>query len=345
MARPKRKISNESFDQWLEREHGKDVLVTASSMVQQKRKILPTSLSLDIALSGGIPDGSTCLLSGRPKVGKTSICLQILKNAIDSNRPAFYLDVERRCKSGLLQTIQELDLSQLHMIRENEKEFSAEEWLNILERVIKSHKDAVIICDSIAMLSTLMERSERLDSNKDMGGTPRLLAKFLRRMQQVIDKNNIVLIFISQLMTNRDPMSRTKWVEKGGQAIQYAVSVWINVTFARQWEKNVETNAPDGHDIVCKIITSALGKPYIPCEIPLRYGYGIDKEKDIIYHAENLGLIQKAGSWYSMPTVLDDSDQKFQGLDNLRTFLKQHQDITKKLENEIKSSMQLNHED
>jgi len=336
-------ISNESFDQWLEREHGKNILITANSMVQQRRKILPIALSLDIALSGGIPDGSICLLSGRPKVGKTSICLQILKNAIDRNRPAFYLDVERRCKSGLLQTIRELDLSQLNMVRENEKTFSAEEWLDILERIIKSHENAVIICDSIAMLSTIMERSEKLDSNKDMGGPPRLLAKFLRRMQQIIDKNNIILIFISQLMTNRDPMSRTKWVEKGGQAIQYAVSVWINVTFARQWEKNIETNAPDGHDIVCKIITSALGKPYIPCEIPLRYGHGVDKERDIIYHAENLGLIQKAGSWYSMPTILND-DQKFQGLDNMRIFLQQSPDITQKLEQEIKSSMQLNDE-
>lgn len=335
MAKSKKKsIRNESFDEWLSREHGLNVLVSAYDIAERKRDILHTILSLDIALSGGIPDGTICLLSGKPKIGKTSLCLHILKNAIRDKRPAFYLDIERRCKAGLLKTIHGLDMTELKMIREDEESFSAEQWLNILERIIKDQKKSVVVVDSIAMLSTLMEQSEALGAGKDMAGPPKLLAAFFRRMQQTIDKNDIIIIFISQLMTNRDPTSRVKWVEKGGLAIQYAVSAWINATWAKTWDKNPETGAPDGHNIHCRIMTSALGKPFLPCVIPLRYGEGLDKTLDIINNAENLGLIQKAGAWYSLPML---TEERFQGIFKLREWLLNHESKVCQLENEIRS--------
>jgi recombination protein RecA len=333
MAKRKTKTS-ESFDDWISREHGKDVLISAYDVVERKRDVLPTILSLDIALSGGIPDGTICLLSGKPKIGKTSLCLHILKNAIELNRPTYYLDIERRCKAGLLKTVRNLNMSKLQMIRENDESFSAEQWLNILERIIKETKKSVIVVDSIAMLSTLTEQSEKLGSNKDMAGSPKLLSSFFRRMQQTIDKNDIIILFISQLMTNRDPMSRSKWVEKGGNAIQYSCSAWISATWAKSWEKNIETGAPDGHHIHCKIMTSALGKPFLPCSIPLRYGSGLDKTLDIINNAENLGLIQKTGSWYSIPML---TEERFQGIGKLREWLIGSQEKETLLEKEIRS--------
>lgn len=344
MAKKKKQIETENFDQWLKREHGDDILISANDIVDRKRDILSTILSLDISLSGGIPDGSTCLLSGKPKAGKTSLCLHILRNAIELGRPAFYFDIERRCKAGLLSTVRDLKLDDLHMIRENDEDFSAEQWLNILERAIKSHPKAVIVVDSIAMLSTLAEQTENIDDHKDMmrGGSPKLLSKFFRRMQRVIDSNDIVIIFISQLMTNRDPFSKVKWIEKGGVGIQYAVSVWINVSWVRPWKKNEETQAPDGHDIMCRIVTSALGKPFLPCSIPLRYGQGLDRAMDIITNAENLGLIQKTGAWYSIPNF--SKEDKFHGLDNMRSWLLDNPKRLDQLEHEIRSLV-FTHED
>ncbi len=335
----KKKINDESFDKWLKREYGEDVLVQADSLVERKRSILKTTMSLDIALSGGIPDGTVCLLSGKPKAGKTSLCLEILKNAINDNKPAFYLDIERRCKPSLLKTITGLDCSKLQMVREQEKPLNAQEWLDILERIIKSNPKAVIVVDSIAMLSTLAERSEEVGSKKDMAGPPKLLAAFFRRMQQIIDKNDIIVIFISQLITNRDPMSNTKWIEKGGVAVQYAVSVWINVVYTKLWPRNDVTQAPSGHNIICKILSSALGKPYLPCEIPLRYGSGIDAVQDIIYNAENFGLIEKSGSWYSIPMLATKNKDapKFQGTNKIRQFFIDNPKHLLKIENEIRS--------
>lgn len=335
----KEKVVDESFDKFLERTYGQGIIQTADKITSRKREILKTTLSLDISLSGGIPDGSTCLISGKAKAGKTSLCLQILKNAIDANRPAFYVDIERRCSHSLLNTIQGLDLTKLNIIKSTqEKELSAEEWLRAIESTIKENKKAVIVVDSLAVLSTMAEQAELLGESKDMGGVSKLMASFSRRIQSVIDNQNVVLIFISQLMTNRDPRGK-KFVEKGGLSIQYSNSIWINTNWVKRWDKDPDKNAPLGHDIQVEVQCSALGAPYLPCEIPLRYGFGIDIAKDVIQNAENLGLIEKSGAWYVTPSVLDEEKKprKFQGLDKTREFLINNPCELQKLENEIRN--------
>jgi len=337
----KKSSESESFSEFLDREYGKGIISTANDIVERKREILPTALSLDIALSGGIPSGVTVLISGKPKVGKTSLCLQILKNAIDRGKPAFYVDIERRCSKSLLQTIDGLDISKLNIIKSTEERILfAEDYLNILERTIKDNKDAVIVVDSLAMLSTMAEQAEAIGSNKDMSGPPKLLSSFFRRMQQVVDNNNVILIFISQLITNRDPGGK-KYIEKGGVGIQYATSVWLNCTWAKMWDKDVNVNAPLGHDIQISIQCSALGPPHLPCSVPIRFGSGIDTARDTIINAENIGLIERSGAWYKIPSILDDKKEpvKFQGIDNLTKYLNENKDKLSLLDDSVREML------
>lgn len=338
MAKKKEKISDESFDKFLERQYGTGIIQTANRVIDKKRDILKTVLSLDISLSGGIPSGCTCLISGKSKIGKTSICLQILKNAIDENRPAFYVDIERRCSQSLLKTIQGLNVDKLNIIKSTpEKILSAEDWLRIIEATIKENKKAVIVIDSLAALSTMAEQSELLGESRDMAGVPKLMASFFRKIQQTIDDNDVIIIFISQLQTNRDPGGK-KFVEKGGLAIGYACSVWLNANWAKLWDKDTETNAPAGQDIMISVVCSALGKPFLPCAVPLRFGEGIDRIKDILINAENIGLLNKSGSWYMIPSILDNDKNpiKFQGLDNVREYFKNNPEYIEKFEKEIR---------
>lgn len=335
----KEKVVDESFDKFLERQYGVGIIQTANKIIDKKRDVLKTVLSLDISLNGGIPEGATCLISGKSKIGKTSICLEILKNAIDANKPSFYFDIERRCSASLMGTIQGLNTEKLHIIKSTpDKVLSAEEWLRIIETTIKENKRAVIVVDSIAALSTMTEQSEMIGDNKDMSGTPKLLAGFFRKVQQTIDDQDAVLIFISQLMTNRDSYGGKKYTEKGGMAIGYACSVWLNCTWAKQWDKDQETNAPAGHDIMINVVCSALGKPYLPCAVPLRFGEGVDSIKDILINAENLGLIQKSASWYIIPSILDAENNplKLQGLEKVREYFKDHPEYIEKFDKEIR---------
>lgn len=331
----KKRIDKESFDDFLKRNYGQGVITPASQIIERKRDILKTVLSLDIALNGGIPEGVTCLISGKAKAGKTTLCLQILKNAIDNNRPAFYVDIERRCNQRLIETIEALDASKLKVVKSTpDKIFSCEDWLRIIERIIKDNKKAVVVVDSLALLSTLAEQSEEIGNSKDMAGAPKLLASFFRKMQQTIDDNDSILIFISQLMSNRNPTG-PKFSEKGGMSILYANSVWINTNWVKKWERDVQTNAPAGHDIQVDIQCSALGPPFMPCSIPLRYGKGIDLYKDIASNAENVGLIEKNGAWYTIPMF----DEKLQGMNSVHEYLKNNKEKSQILEDKIREML------
>lgn len=338
MAKRKPKIVDESLDAFLTRIHGEGIIATANeALPPSSRDILNTPLSLDIALSGGIPDGTICLITGKAKSGKTTLCLELLRNAQMLNRPTFYINIEKRCTPALLSTIKGLDPTKLQVIPHKvDKPLTAEDYLNIIEHICKTQKKAVVVIDSIAALSTMTEQEEQIGSNKDMAGPAKLLSAFFRRAQQIVDSNDIILIFISQMMTNREPRG-PKWVEKGGVAIQYACSVWLKITWTQQWERNVETNAPDGHDMHITVQSSALGRPFLPCTLPLRYGVGIDVVRDIVITAENLGLIEKAGAWYSIPMFKEgDTIPKFQGLAKLSNFLQDNSDKLKRLETEIR---------
>jgi len=329
------RVDKESLDEFLIRMHGDGIIASAAQALAPSNKdILHTPLSLDIALNGGIPDGCVVLVTGKPKAGKTTLCLELLRNAQKSNRPTFYINIERRCTPSLLRTIDGLDPAKLQVVpHQLDKQLTAEDYLGIIERIAKMQEKAVIVIDSLAALSTLTEQEEELGSRKDMGGSPRLLSAFFRRIQQIIDTKNIILIFISQVITNRETRG-PKYIEKGGMAIQYACSIWLKINWVQQWERNQETNAPDGHDIHITIQSSALGRPFLPCILPLRYGYGIDNIRDMMNIAENLGLIDKSGAWYSIPML--SNDQKFHGLTKLSNFLKNDLIALSKIETKIR---------
>jgi len=339
MAKKKPKIEDESLDAFLTRIHGEGIIATADkALPPQSRELLHTPLSLDIALSGGIPDGTICLITGKPKSGKTTLCLEILRNAQTENRPTFYINIEKRCTPALLDTIQGLDPAKLQVVPHKvEKALTAEDYLNIIERIAKTQNRAVVVIDSIAALSTMTEQEQDIGSSKDMAGPAKLLSAFFRRAQQIVDAQDVILIFISQMMTNREPRG-PKWTEKGGIAVQYACSVWLKVTWTQQWDRNTETNAPDGHDMHITVQSSAMGRPLLPCVLPLRYGIGIDRIRDIVNTAENLGLIEKAGAWYSIPmfAAKKKDPPKFQGLARLSNFLKENPDKLEKLEKEVR---------
>jgi recombination protein RecA len=329
----KAETDGSAFDAFIKKEFGDGIIVPASAISERPRAIIPTCLSLDVALTGGIPEGKVVLISGLPKAGKTTLSLHILGNAILMGRKAFYANIERRFDPALLSTIPHVDPTQL-MIQNSTREnsLSAEGWFNLLERTIKDNPGCVQVVDSLAMLSTLAEQSEATGDYRDMAGTSKLAARFFRKIKDVVDTNNCILIFITHFQTNRDPQSRRKYDEKGGMGIQYACSVWLQADWVEVWQRDPQTNERYGQNVKMTIKTSALGKPFRPCSIPLVYGGGIDVAREVAAFGENLGLIEKSGAWYTIPAF----DQKFQGLEAVRAFLLQNPAKRFALEREIR---------
>ena len=55
-----------------EDEFGEGIFISANSFLDKPKHIIPLAPKIDIAMNGGIPEGSTVLCSGQPKTGKTT---------------------------------------------------------------------------------------------------------------------------------------------------------------------------------------------------------------------------------------------------------------------------------
>ena len=279
-------MSVESFRNWLTKEYGEDISTTADQVMAEVELIIPSLLSLDVALDGGIPMGSIVLLTGKEKAGKSSLALNIVKNAMEIyNSPALYLRVEvDRTNGSLLRTIKGLEDQGMMLVpkRGIEEALTAQQYLQIAERFIKDNKHGVVVIDTIAALSSAVEMAEDVGSNKDMAGSAKLLHSFLRKVQQACFHNFTTLILISHFQSVRDPMSRKKTIEKGGYAPRQFCCVWISAEWEQLWQASKEDERCLGKDVHFRIKNSSLGPPGKPCVLPLKYGEGYDHERDVI---------------------------------------------------------------
>ena len=92
------------------KEYG-DVLHDPASITERPLKVISVGPKLDMALGGGVPEGSLFIMTGPEKVGKTVTALTFCANAQRyHNRQIYYANIEGRLKKRDLEGISDLDL-------------------------------------------------------------------------------------------------------------------------------------------------------------------------------------------------------------------------------------------
>jgi recombination protein RecA len=325
---------------------GDDIILTGNSVVDKKLINIPISPSLDIVLNGGIPEGSFVILTGQPKCGKTTTSLDFCATAqrkeyahssFKDGREVYYLNIEGRLKKRDLEGIPGLDLNRFHVIGSKQgKILHAEEYLQIGERIINEIPGSILIIDSYSALCTEAEITSDMDKMQRADGA-KLLAKFCRKVANVIPVNRNIVIGITHLMGNPGT-GHSEWKEKSGQAIAYQTDIKIKAQFHRPWKiGSAEDGQQIGQEIQWQVQCSALGPPGGVITSYIRYGQGIDKQTELVSLASDLGLIHKAGAWYTI-TILEDKP-KFQGTEKVRQYLVEHPETYENLWKMVKETM------
>jgi recombination protein RecA len=325
---------------------GDDIMLTGNSIVDTKLLTIPVSPSLDIVLNGGIPEGSFVILTGQPKCGKTTTSLHFCATAqkpeyaygpFASGREVYYLNIEGRLKKRDLEGIPDLDLTRFNVIGSKQgKILHAEEYLQIAERIINEIPGSVLVIDSYSALCTEAEITSDMDKMQRADGA-KLLAKFCRKVANVIPVNRNIVIGITHLMGNPG-LGHSEWKEKSGQAIAYQTDVKLKAQFHKAWKVgSAEDGQQIGQEIQWQVQCSALGPPGGTIASYIRYGQGIDKETELVLLAADIGLIHKAGAWYTITTLEDKP--KFQGTEKARQYLLDHPDVYGQLLTSVKSTM------
>lgn len=323
---------------------GENIILSGNAVIDKDLITIPVSPSLDIILGGGIPEGSFVVLTGQPKCGKTTTSLdfcataQSLDYAYDSfseGREVYYLNIEGRLKKRDLAGIPKLNLEKFHIIgSQTGKILHAEEYLQIAERIINEIPGSIVIIDSYSALCTEAEITSDMSKMQRADGA-KLLAKFCRKVANVIPVNKNIVIGITHLMGNPG-YGTVEWKEKSGQAIAYQTDVKIKAKYFKKW--NLNENSPQiGQEVEWEVLCSALGPPGGSIKSYIRYGHGIDKQMELLTLAVDLGLINKGGAWYTIKNK--EEKVKFQGLEKTRQYLVDNPEIYDSLWKEIKETM------
>jgi recombination protein RecA len=75
-----------------------------------------------------------------------------------------------------------------------------------------------------------------------------------------------------------------------------------------------------------------VAPPFREAEFEIMYGTGISREGEIIEIGVAQNLVEKSGSWYSYK-----GERIGQGKDNVRTYLQQHPETAREIEDAIRA--------
>jgi recombination protein RecA len=322
---------------------GEDIILSGNAVVDRKSIVVPVSPSLDILLNGGIPEGSFVVFTGQPKCGKTTTSLDFAATAqkpeyqgdLKNPREVYYLNIEGRLKKRDLEGIPGLDLTKFHVIGSQQgKILHAEEYLQIAEKIINEIPGSIVIIDSYSALCTEAEITSEMNKMQRADGA-KLLAKFCRKVANVIPVNKNIVIGITHLMGNPTGYG-AEFKEKSGQAIAYQTDIKLRAKTFKPWVLSADSTQI-GQEIEWQVVCSALGPPGAQITSYIRYGQGIDKYMEAICLASDMGLINKGGAWYTL-TALPDKP-KFQGTEKVRNFLLENPQAYDDLVSAIKDTM------
>jgi recombination protein RecA len=321
------------------KQFGSDIILSGNSIIDKQNVIIPISPSLDMVLNGGIPEGSFVVLTGQPKCGKTTTSLDFAATAqkqeyqgnLKTTREVYYLNIEGRLKKRDLEGIPGLNLDKFHVIGSQQgKILHAEEYLQIAERIINEIPGSVLIIDSYSALCTEAEITSEMDKMQRADGA-KLLAKFCRKVANVIPVNKNIVIGITHLMGNPTGYG-AEFKEKSGQAIAYQTDIKLRAKTFKPWTLSADSTQI-GQEIEWQVVCSALGPPGGSTTSYIRYGSGIDKYVELLNFAIDIGIINKGGAWYTYNT------EKFQGMEKLRQYFVDNTDEYTKLEKIVKETM------
>ncbi|MEK7197874.1 MAG: recombinase RecA [Patescibacteria group bacterium] len=292
--------------------------------------VIPTgSLSLDLALGvGGVPRGRIIEVYGPESSGKTTLALHIVAEAQKKGGLAAFVDAEHALDPEYAKKIgvkvNELLISQPD---------NGEQALEIVESLVRSNACDVIVVDSVAALTPRAEiEGEMGDSH--MGLQARLMSQALRKLNAIASKSNTAVIFINQLRMKIGVFFGNPETQPGGMALKFYSSVRLDVRRNAQIKKGEEIV---GNRVTVKVVKNKVAAPFRIAEFDIMYNEGISREGDIINCALKSGVLSKSGTW------LNYENQKIgQGFEAARQYLKENQDVVKKLVQETKKAVEKN---
>ncbi len=290
-------------------------------------KVPSGSLSLDLAMGGGVPLGRIIEIYGPESSGKTTLALHIIAEVQKRGGKAAFIDAEHALDPQYAKRIG-VDTDSLLISQPND----GEQGLEITETLVRSGAVDIIVIDSVAALTPRAE-IEGTMGDQHMGLQARLMSQALRKLTAIVSKTNCTVIFINQLRMKIGVMFGNPETTTGGNALKFYASVRLDV---RRIEKITEKGTEEGQEIVgnrirVKVVKNKVAPPFRQAEFDILYARGISKSGDLLDLGLKAGFIEKSGAYFRM-----GEDTIGQGREQAKAYLEEHTKVAQDLEKSIR---------
>lgn len=287
------------------------------------------SLSLDIALGGGIPKGRIIEIYGPESSGKTTVTLHAIAEAQKQGGSAAFIDAEHALDPAYAKRLG-VDTDNLLISQPD----NGEQALEIVETLVRSNAVDLIVIDSVAALVPRAEiEGDMGDSH--MGLQARLMSQALRKLAGVISRSNTTVIFINQIRMKIGVMFGNPETTTGGNALKFYASVRMDIRRISQIKQ--------GDDIIgnrtrVKVVKNKIAPPFRQAEFDIMYNKGISRSGDIVDLGVLHNIIEKAGAWFAY------NDSKIgQGREAAKAYLEENpktmEEVSKKIREAVEKTI------
>jgi len=294
-------------------------------------RISTGSFALDIATGGGFTHGSVVEFFGEESTGKSLVGLETVAEVQKKDkRKCVYIDLEGSITLKWAVKVG-VDPELLYIARPK----TAEDALEMVEKLANSGEAGVIVIDSVAALVPNVEAENELEKQQ-MGTAAKLMSKHLRRLTSILHPNNLadkenynpcVVIYINQTREKIGVVWGNPLTTPGGKALKFYSSVRVHF-------KRGEVLRDDKKNVIGQQIKfeTKKNKTYKPFQVGILSFYTkgyIDNEASIVDYAIVYELIKQKGAWCYF------EDETYQGKEKLIEYLKSQPKKLTKLKKDI----------
>ena len=284
------------------------------------------SLGLDIALGvGGVPRGRVVEIFGPEASGKTTLTLQVVAEVQRGGGTAAFVDAEHALDPAYAEKLG-VNVSELLVSQPD----TGEQALEITDMLVRSGAVDLVVIDSVAALTPKAEIEGEM-GEMQVGLHARLMSQALRKLTGNIKRSNTIVIFINQIRMKIGVMFGNPETTTGGNALKFYSSVRLDIRRIGAIKNGEEVT---GNLTRVKVVKNKVSPPFREAEFEIMYGIGISREGEVIELGSQLGIIEKSGAWYSYR-----GERIGQGKDNARTYLQQHKDVAREIEEQVRAKL------
>jgi recombination protein RecA len=308
----------------IEKQFGKGSVMKMGENLNMTIESIPTgALALDLALGiGGLPRGRVVEIYGPESSGKSTLALHVVAEAQRNGGICAYIDAEHAMDPVYARAIG-VDIDELLISQPD----TGEQALEIAEMLIRSGAIDVVVIDSVAALTPRAEiEGEMGDSH--VGLQARLMSQALRKLTGTLNKTGTIAIFINQLREKIGVVYGSPEVTPGGRALKFYASVRLDIRRVETIKDGAEMT---GNRTRVKVVKNKCAPPFRTAEFDIMYGTGISREGSILDVAVDLGIVKKAGAWYTY-----EGEQLGQGRENAKQFLRDSAELVVEIDNRIR---------